>query len=494
MPTVLPTPPRARASSGVALLALAALGCDSGTEPPDPARRVATLALEGVAPASAFVGSAVSGVVVQAVDAAGEPVPGAVVTFRTARGSTLAAAHDTTDASGLATPGAWTLPTTPTADTLIASAGSAPELRVPLVVRAGPVSRLELLAPATGQGEVLRSLLAGPLFRALDRYGNPVAFADVELRDEPGPTGIVPASRVQRVVATDAEGVVRIDEWVPRTLGEHALRGVALPGAGVSSAVVRREVHAPACAPIAVLAPFALRADSAGAGSLNVDPSAACRDTVDRWAVGLAQADLLLARPSIISSPDPRRYRLVRAGSLDAAQVVAPPRPQGLEALLPAGEYEVVVSASGTARADYGLWGAIGPVTSCDTTYLLPGSAGALRGNCGLTVPEAGLTEAPGKALALHVAGAAGRDLDILVEAIEATGFGSPPTSHQWSPVLAVYRRVGTGTPEFVTLVRSSTGLGRVQLRVPEPYTDALIVVTAEGQSGRTLHFRVSAR
>lgn len=456
--------------------------------------------LHGTAPTWAFVGTAVSDLVVRAVDSAGRPVQGVAVSFRTARGSSVAAARDTTDVSGLATPGAWTLPTTPTADTLVVSAAGASELRLPLVVRAGPVSQLDLLAPATGEGEVLRSMLAGPAFRATDRYGNRVPFAEVELRHEPARPGLVPPSRVVRIVATDTAGVVRIDEWVPRTLGEHTLRAVVVSNAAVTSPVLRRQVRAPACAPIGVLLGF-LEATGAGptgagpTGSLNADPSLACRDTVDRWAVALARAERLSATAFVSGAGAHERFRLVRAGSLDSSQAVTPSRERGVHALLPAGEYEVVVSAPGTtARVDYHLSGSLG-VTSCDATYLLPGGEGELYGNCAVTVREAGITEAPGHTFAWYAAGAPGRIVDVTVDAIEAIAFGSSaPTSHPWTPVLAVYSRTGSGALELITIVRASTARGSVRVPVPAQYTEALIVVTAEGQHGRMLRFRVSAR
>ena len=144
-----------------------------------------------------------------------------------------------------------------------------------------------MLASATGEATVLQSFLSGDLFQAFGPYDNPagLAVARVETTPELG------ASRIVATLDADANGVFRVTEWTPRTHATHRLRLVSSSEGGVASPALTRVVREPACAPTGALADSvddefsqALR------GVLHDDPTAACGDAMDRWALGADSA------------------------------------------------------------------------------------------------------------------------------------------------------------------------------------------------------------
>ena len=479
-------------------LLLGALACDGGTEPTPP-RRVAALQLDASTPTSGYVGRSAMQAAVRAVDSAGHPVAGVAVRFRvTNPGSSLAAAADTTDVNGRAMAGDWQLATEPGVDTLVASAEGAQELRVPIVVRAGPVTRIETLAAATGTGTVMANMLTGPAFRLYDAYDHVVPTPDVLLKVQATPGTTARSSRLPLMARSDPQGIVSVSEWVPRHLGEHAMRAVAVDDPAVTSAVVRRTVASPACAPIG-LVPDDLVGTT---GLLGADPSQPCADSVDRWATQVETVALLRGKPFGSSATDRDLHRVVRAGSLADEDVIVPASREPFAVLLPPGEYETVVSraAEASGSVPYTVWGPrlTGEISAplCSPAfdrgsllYVMPPVDARVRTACRANFPQLGLVDAPYATLSWYGAGAAGRKVFLSVTPVDAVA--PDGTTAGWSPRAIMSWVRADGRRETLVVPVPSASLW---LDVPEGFVQVDLLVTASDAAGKTLRFDVRAR
>ncbi len=137
----------------------------------------ASLAVDAGSGQSAVVGSAVStapAVVVR--DASGNPVSGVSVTFAVATGGgSVTGATATSDASGIATAGSWTLGTTAGANTLSASAGSLTPATFTATGTAGAATRIVVTTQPSGTAQSGIAFGAQPALQLRDTYGNDVA-------------------------------------------------------------------------------------------------------------------------------------------------------------------------------------------------------------------------------------------------------------------------------------------------------------------------------
>jgi Leishmanolysin len=152
------------------LLALAACGGGDSTAPPVPELLTKT-AGDGVAATVAQPTSTAP--TLKVTDKNGRAVTGVVVNFAVANGGSIAAAVDTTDASGLATSGTWTLGTAAGPQTVTATSPSVAGASAVFTVTAtagAPRSLVFATQPPTfaeaGQP------FTGPVVEARDAYGN----------------------------------------------------------------------------------------------------------------------------------------------------------------------------------------------------------------------------------------------------------------------------------------------------------------------------------
>ncbi len=143
----------------------------------------ASLAINGGNGQSAVVGSAVvaaPSVVVR--DASGNPVAGVGVTFAVATGGgSVTGATATTDASGLAAPGSWTLGTAAGANTLSASAGGLTPVTFTATATAGAATQLAIATQPSTTAQSGIALGAQPVLQLRDAFGNDVAQAGVSV-------------------------------------------------------------------------------------------------------------------------------------------------------------------------------------------------------------------------------------------------------------------------------------------------------------------------
>lgn len=198
-----------RATALVALAALIAACDGGGTGGPVPTTAVAA----SPTAQTALVGTAVtSAPSVRVTDQQGQPMPDVAVTFVvSAGGGTLTGGSATTNASGVATAGTWTLGTTPGQNTVTATAGSL----TPVVFTATAQGR----APTTitAVSATTQSALAGtavaqaPTVRVNDQTGQPLAGATVTFAVTSGGGQVGSATAV-----TGANGEASAGSW---TLG-----------------------------------------------------------------------------------------------------------------------------------------------------------------------------------------------------------------------------------------------------------------------------------
>ena len=446
------------------LLPVLAAACGGPTETP-PARPIAGISVADPLPPYAYVGDTLAPSV-RVYDADNRPFAGVRVNFASARGTTaLQSTSATTDATGIARAGEWRLPTRPALDTLVVTVPRAthvPPLRVQLEVRAGPVARWVTLAPASGEGTVLQSMVAGPAFQAFDAYDNPMGFVNAAVESTPDNGG----ARVATALLADAEGRFALGEWTPRVLGTHTLRLVPSDG-GVASPTITRVVRQPACAAAAAIPDAAAQTEHTG--TLGVDASAPCADTVDVWALGSARARVLQLSATSASNGAGIPLRVSRAGASDASGIVVTPRARTSLAV-PAGEYVVAVGAGGVANGtSYRLrvfdW--TENILSSDTTWIVQGASAPGIATGEVSAEGTGAARAEGKIFVVPMRGAGSRRLVLTVDA-----------SAGWDPILAAYGRSDAAPSPVALALASGAGSRRtLTVDVPAGYDEALVLV-----------------
>ena len=143
----------------------------------------ASLAVNAGNGQSAAVGTAVAtapSVVVR--DASSNPVAGVSVTFAVASGNgSVTGGTATTDASGIATVGSWTLGTAAGANTLTASAGGLTPVTFTATATAGAATQLVLVTQPSAAAQSGVVFGAQPALQLRDAYGNDVAQAGVSV-------------------------------------------------------------------------------------------------------------------------------------------------------------------------------------------------------------------------------------------------------------------------------------------------------------------------
>lgn len=176
----------------------------------------AQLAVSGGNGQSAEVNTAVTvAPSVLVTDAFGNPVPGVSVTFApTAGGGSVTGATATSDASGVATVGSWTLGTAVGANTLTATSAGLTPVDIDATAVAAAATQIVGVA-GDGQSAVAGSAVSvAPQVSALDAFGNPVAGVSVTFTVTAGAGSITGGTQT-----TDVDGLAAVGSW---TLGAAA--------------------------------------------------------------------------------------------------------------------------------------------------------------------------------------------------------------------------------------------------------------------------------
>jgi hypothetical protein len=220
-------------------------------------------------------------------------------------------------------------------------------------------------------------------------------------------------------------------------------------------------------------------------GALGADATQPCGDLLDRLAVGFDVAHLVIASPN--SQPfGALGARLVRAGSIAPEAWVTPRATERVGALLPPGEWEVVLDAD--RPVTYWLTNVLAPpegigygcsagLPLSDVTFLIPGSEGPFRTGCRANHPVLGLSDAPTLPLGWYAAGVAGRALDVTVTAVSATLFTGEQVA-TWTPVLLVYGVAADGSRTLLETVQGTGREARARLAVPTQYAEVHLFAT----------------
>src|SRR5438477_538779 len=159
-------------------------------------------------------------------DANGNPVTGVAVTFAVAPGNgTITGGSQTTNGSGIATVGSWTLSATAGRNTLTATSGSLTGSPVTFTATGTGGAAAAIAAnsptsqPATAGTAVSTAVGAPPWVIVKDANGNPVAQVAVTFAVAPGNGTITGASQT-----TNASGVATVGSWtLSATAGPNTL-------------------------------------------------------------------------------------------------------------------------------------------------------------------------------------------------------------------------------------------------------------------------------
>src|SRR5207248_2276064 len=183
----------------------------------------ATIAANSPTSQSAAAGTAVSSppsVIVK--DANGNPVTGVAVMFAVAPGNgTITGASQTTNGSGIATVGSWTLSATAGSNTLTATSGSLTGSPVTFTATgtAGAAARIAANSPPCEAPPGGTAVGTPPSVVVKDANGNPVAGVGVTFAVPPGNGTITGGSQT-----TNASGVATVGSWtLSTTAGSNTL-------------------------------------------------------------------------------------------------------------------------------------------------------------------------------------------------------------------------------------------------------------------------------
>ncbi|HXL07743.1 MAG TPA: Ig-like domain-containing protein, partial [Gemmatimonadales bacterium] len=165
-------------------------------------------------------------------DAFGNPASGVSVTFAPGPASgSVTGATQTTDASGIATVGGWTLSTTAGSNTLTASSGALSGSPVTFTATgtAGPAAQIAVNGGNNQTATVGNAVPIAPSVIVRDQFGNPVAGVAVTFTPAAGSGTVSPTSPV----TSDAGGIAAVTSWtLGATAGTDTLRATATGLAG----------------------------------------------------------------------------------------------------------------------------------------------------------------------------------------------------------------------------------------------------------------------
>jgi len=171
-------------------------------------------------------------------DANGNPVAGAAVTFAvTAGGGSVTGASQTSNSSGVATVGSWTLGTSAGANSLSATSGS---LTAAVFTATGTVGAAGSVTKTAGDNQTAEdgtTLPIAPAVTVRDAAGNPVPGITVIFAVGTGGGSLTGGTQV-----TNASGVATVGSWTLGTVGPQTLTATAgsLPPVTFNATATRR--------------------------------------------------------------------------------------------------------------------------------------------------------------------------------------------------------------------------------------------------------------
>lgn len=211
----------------LAVLALAACGGGGGDDAPPPDRTPTSITAQAGASQTGTVNGAVATAPAVRVSARdGTPVAGVAITFEVVSGGgSVTGASTTTNASGVATVGGWTLGNTVGEQRLAARSPGLPEVSFSAMASPAPgTGVLERNAGSDGQTATTGTAVSVvPAVRVRDAGGAPLAGVTVRFAVTAGGGSVVNASAV-----SDATGLASAGGWTLGTAtGTHTLQASA---------------------------------------------------------------------------------------------------------------------------------------------------------------------------------------------------------------------------------------------------------------------------
>src|SRR5256712_3065791 len=170
---------------------------------------------------SAPAGSAVSSPPAVTVhDASGNPVAGVTVTFTPAAGSgSVTGGTQTTNASGIATVGSWTLSTTAGTNTVTAAASGLTGSPVTFTAEgtAGAAGRVAFTTSPSSAAQSGVPLTQQPVLQLEDANGNPVSQSGVVVTATLSPAGATPSNATATTGCNGSAPISRLHLTSPVT-------------------------------------------------------------------------------------------------------------------------------------------------------------------------------------------------------------------------------------------------------------------------------------
>lgn len=201
-----------------ALLGVAACSGKSGdrpTDPPiDPPQVPTSLIANNSTSFAGTVGSTATTIpTVTLRDAKNNVIAGTVVRFVVSGGGTIINDSTRTDASGVATSGAWTLGKTTGSQTVVASSSGLTPVTFTVVAAPSAAVKVVNLVTASQQGVVNVAVPIAPAVRVFDQYDNAVPGVAVTFVITAGGGSITGAQKT-----TGADGSATADAWILGTV------------------------------------------------------------------------------------------------------------------------------------------------------------------------------------------------------------------------------------------------------------------------------------
>jgi len=215
-------------------------------------------------------------------DASGNTVPGVQVTFTAGGNGAVTGANPTSDGSGIATVGTWTLDQVAGTNSLVASVAGVPSVTFTATGLADVAARLLEQAGDSQSTIVNTAVSTRPTTRVTDQYGNPVAGRSVTwaLASGGGSLG-TPAT-----VSSDATGTVTAPAW---TLGPAAgLNGITASATGLSGSPVSFTAFGLAGAATQMVIKDGNSQSAVVATTLPIKPSVVVRDQFNNPVAGVS--------------------------------------------------------------------------------------------------------------------------------------------------------------------------------------------------------------
>jgi adhesin/invasin len=211
---------------------------------------------------------------VRVLDANGNAVAGATVTFASSAGSNVVGATKSTDANGLAAPDGWQLGTVAQNYTLTATVGSLSAVTFTATARPGAPSQVAISAGNNQTVVSGRTVPTEPAVRVADSFNNPIAGVDVVFAVTSGG-----GSASSRFPTTNALGIATVGGWtLGDAVGANTLSATVQSSANIAGNPVVFSAIGTAGAPTSVSASSGINQTATVGSAVTIAPAVVVRD------------------------------------------------------------------------------------------------------------------------------------------------------------------------------------------------------------------------